>query len=246
MLTCSDLKKFKNKRKFSMLTCYDFPTAKIIDQSKIDVVLVGDSLGEVIYGFPNTTYVDMRLMENHVLAVRKGLKNIHLMVDLPYSSYNTPSDALKNAKTFIYLKAQSIKLEIPTKGCCDILVKNNINFCAHIGLTPQTIHDYKKQGKTPEKAQIIFEQALDYEKWGAFCVLVEAIPEHLAQKITKELNIPVIGIASGRKTDAQVLVLHDMLGYSPQERSYAKKQASVYHSFLEAFNNYHQHVISDI
>ncbi len=244
MLSIETLKNLKGKRPISMVTCYDYPSARILGESSVDIVLVGDSLGEVIYGLPNTTYVSMEMMMLHSSAVKRGLKNKHLLVDMPVKSYDTVSTALKNAKKLIQAGADSLKLEIPSQAVTEALVKENIPIMGHVGLTPQTNQDYRQQGKTKEEAQKIFQQAMKLEKWGCFSILLEAIPTDLATNITQYLKVPSIGIAAGNMTDGQVLVWQDLLGLFERKRPYVKKELHLFEDIGKAIERYHQRVIN--
>ncbi len=224
----------KGQEKIAMLTCYDFPTARILNDLNLDLVLVGDSLGEVLYGFPNTTLVTLELMLSHVKAVRLGLTNVHLMADMPFQTYEEPQTALRNAKKLIEAGADSVKLESPKTEVVKVLVENGIAVFGHVGLTPQTIHDYKKQGKDESSAQMIYQESLRQEAAGCFGLVIEAVPTELAEKITQALKIPTIGIAAGESCDGQVLVFHDVFGYDKKERSYSPKLAHVREEILKA------------
>ena len=243
MHSIQSLLKLKGERPISMVTCYDHPSAKIISESPIDIVLVGDSLGEVVYGLPNTTFVSMEMMLSHTAAVKRGLKDKHLLVDMPAKSYDTPLSALKNAKMLMKSGADSLKLEIPQRMVVETLVKENIPIMGHVGLTPQTNQNYKQQGKTKESADKIFRQALELEKWGCFSILLEAIPKNLAHNITLSLKVPSIGIAAGQFTDGQVLVWHDLLGLFKENKTYVKKELWLFEDIMRALKNYHHQVI---
>jgi 3-methyl-2-oxobutanoate hydroxymethyltransferase len=227
-----DILEMKGREKIAVLTGYDFPTARILDEMNLDMVLVGDSLGEVLYGFPNTTLVDMLLMLRHVKAVRLGLKKTHLMADMPFASYDEPNEALTNAVALKRAGADSVKLENPTSEVVRILVENDIAVFGHVGLTPQTIHDYKKQGKDAESAKRILDDSLRLEAAGCFGMLIEAVPDELAREITSRLAIPTVGIAAGPHCDGQVLVFHDVFGYEEKERSYSPKRAFIREALL--------------
>ena len=224
----------------TMITCYDYPTAKILKDSEIDLILVGDSLGEVVWGFQNTTFVNIDLMCFHIAAVKRGLGDCkHIVGDMPFASYNYPIDALNNARKLINAGADSVKLEIPSKEVMLKLKTENIPFFGHVGLTPQTIQNYKKQGTSKKSAQKIIKQSLEIDQLGALGIILEAIPSTLASEITSLLACPTIGIAAGQKCNGQVLVLHDLVGYEKTERKYLKKKADCYNEILSAVNDYH-------
>ena len=227
-----------NSKKLSMLTCYDYPSAKIVNQTSVDVILVGDSLSEVIYGYPNTTYVDVDLMCRHIEAVAKGAPDKHVLGDMVANSYETPELAVKSAKSLWDAGADSVKMEIPTKEVIEAVIESGIPVCGHVGLTPQTIHDYKKQGTDKDSAELIFKQASLQDEAGCWGVVLEAIPIELATKITQSMQGVAIGIAAGDTTDGQVLVFHDLLGYDPIERSYVKRLADTNSYFKEAIEKF--------
>lgn len=204
--------------KITMLTAYDYQMAGILEKSGIDTILVGDSLGMVVLGYDSTVPVTMEEMLHHAKAVRRGAPNTFVVVDLPYLSYTTPQDALKNAGRLIKEGgADAVKLE-GGKDYVEIisfLTKSGIPVVGHIGLTPQTVTQlggYRIQGKDFKSATKLIQDALSIEKAGAVMLVLEAIPAPLAEKITEKTNIPTIGIGAGDKCNGQVLVLHDMLG----------------------------------
>jgi len=208
----SGIKAMKGKEKIAMLTCYDYSFAKAMDTT--DILLVGDSLGNVVLGFNRTKEVTMQDMLRHVEAVSRGAKNSLIIGDLPFGSYDSEEDALKNSKLLIKAGADAVKPE----GNIEIvrfLAKNSINVIGHLGLLPQTAERLGIVGKEEEEAKKIVQQAKDIEKAGAFALVLECIPEKLAEKITEEIKIPTIGIGAGKLVDGQVLVSYDMLGLFP-------------------------------
>lgn len=228
--TIIDRKK-KDHRKITVLTAYDFPTAKIIDEAGIDIILVGDSLGMVMLGHESTVPVTVDDMLHHLRAVARAVKNSFLVVDMPYGSYKTVELTLRNAKTFMTEgKAEAVKLEggfkilDQVKALCDA----HVPVMGHLGMLPQSVQEtggYKVQGKTKEEADQMMEEAKALEKAGVFSIVLECVPEALGKRITEGLKIPTIGIGAGPHTDGQVLVLHDMLGY----------QSSVKPRFVRAY-----------
>ncbi len=204
--------------KITMLTAYDYPMASILEKSGIDTILVGDSLGMVVLGYDSTVPVTMDEMLHHAKAVRRGAPNTFVVVDLPYLSYATTRDALKNAGRLIKEGgADAVKLEGGREyvEIISFLTKSGIPVVGHIGLTPQTVTQlggYRIQGKDIKSATKLLQDALSIEEAGAVMLVLEAIPAPLAEKITEETNIPTIGIGAGDKCNGQVLVLHDMLG----------------------------------
>lgn len=204
--------------KITMLTAYDYPTAKILESAGIDIILVGDSLGMVVLGYESTVSVTMEEMIHHTKAVRRGAPDTFVVTDLPYLSYATPNEALHNAGRLIKEGgADAVKLEGGTEyfDIVNFLTHRGVPVVGHIGLTPQTatqLGGFKVQGKDLESAKKLIQDAQVIEKAGAFMVVLEAIPSTLAAKITQELTIPTIGIGAGENNDGQVLVLHDMVG----------------------------------
>lgn len=203
------------------LTAYDYPTARIVDEAGIDVILVGDSLGNVVLGYGNTVPVTLDEILVHVKAVRRAVHRALLVADMPYGSFHTGADeAVKNALRLVKEGgAEAIKLEGGHKRVQLVkrLVDEEISVMGHIGLTPQSINQlgaYRVQGKTPKAAQQLIDDARALEDAGAFAVVLEVVPREIARIITETLTIPTIGIGAGVHCDIQVLVLHDMLGLS--------------------------------
>lgn len=204
--------------KITMLTAYDYPTASIFERAGIDSILVGDSLGMVVLGYDSTVPVTMEDMLHHAKAVRRGAPNTFVVVDLPFLSYATPNDALKNAGRLIQeAGADAVKLEggEDFSEIIRFLTKSGIPVVGHIGLTPQTaaqLGGFKIQGKDFQSATKLLKDAHAVAKAGAIMLTLEAIPANLAARITEEINIPTIGIGAGEKCSGQVLVFHDLVG----------------------------------
>lgn len=236
--------------KMSMLTAYDYSTAKLIDEAGINSILVGDSLGNVILGYEDTISVTMEDMIHHTRAVARGAKNALVVADMPFMSYQTSVyDAVVNAGRLIKEgRANAVKLEGGKEVCPQIkaIVEAGIPVCAHIGLTPQSINSFgghKVQGKTEANAKKLIEDALSVEKAGAFAVVIEAVPEKLASLITSKLNIVTIGIGAGNGCDGQVLVYQDMLGmFSDFTPKFVKRYASIGEIMVNAFKKYDEEV----
>lgn len=232
--------------KQTMLTAYDYSTAKLIDEAGINSILVGDSLGNTILGYEDTLSVTMEDMIHHTAAVARGAKNALVIGDMPFMSYQTSVyDAVCNAGRLIKEgRAQAVKLEGGASVCEQIsaIVRASIPVCAHIGLTPQSIHafgGFKVQGKGVEAAQKLLDDARRVEEAGAFAVVIEGVPAPLAAKISKELTIPTIGIGAGSGCDAQVLVYQDMLGmYTDFKPKFVKHFANIGEMMLQAFRAY--------
>ena len=203
------------------LTAYDYPTARLVDEAGIDVILVGDSLGNVVLGYGNTVPVTLDEILIHLKAVRRAVQRALLVADMPYGSFHTGEDeAVKNALRLVKEGgAEAIKLEGGHKRVPLVkrLVDEEISVMGHIGLTPQSINQlgaYRVQGKTPQAAQQLIDDAKALEDAGAFAVVLEVVPREIARIITESISIPTIGIGAGSHCDIQVLVLHDMLGLS--------------------------------
>ena len=203
------------------LTAYDYPTARIVDEAGIDVILVGDSLGNVVLGYGNTVPVTLEEILIHLKAVRRAVQRALLVADMPYGSFHTgDDDAVRNALQLVKEGgAEAIKLEGGHKRVQLVkrLVDEEVSVMGHIGLTPQSINQlgaYRVQGKTPRTAQQLIDDAKALEDAGAFAVVLEVVPREIAQVITESISIPTIGIGAGAHCDIQVLVLHDMLGLS--------------------------------
>lgn len=240
----------KDGTKISMLTAYDYSTAKLIDEVGVNAILVGDSLGNVMLGYENTLAVTMEDMIHHGAAVARGAKNAMVVIDMPFMSYQTSVyDAVVNAGRLVKeANANAVKLEGGSEICPQIttIVNAGIPVMAHLGLTPQSINafgGFKVQGKTAEKAQKLLDDARAIEKAGAFALVLECIPAKLAKKITDELTIPTIGIGAGSDCDGQVLVYQDMLGmFSDFTPKFVKKYVNLGEAMKEAFRSYHEDI----
>ena len=207
--------------KMVCLTAYDYPTARIVDEAGIDIILVGDSLGNVVLGYGNTVPVTLEEILIHLKAVRRAVQRALLVADMPYGTFHTgDDDAVRNALRLVKEGgAEAIKLEGGHKRVHLVkrLVDEEISVMGHIGLTPQSINQlgaYRVQGKTAETARQLLDDARAMEDAGAFAVVLEVVPREIAQMITESLSIPTIGIGAGSHCDIQVLVIHDMLGLS--------------------------------
>ena len=219
-ITINQIKEFKQKgEKFAMLTAYDYSTARIIDEAGIPLILVGDSLGMVVLGYESTIPVTMEDMLHHTKAVVRGTKKTLVVGDLPFMTYTISiEDAMRNAARFIQeAGAQAVKLEggVSVAEKVKRIVEAGIPVMGHIGLTPQSINQlggYKIQGKTPEAAKKLLDDAVALEQAGAFSVVLETVPAVLSALITKRISIPTIGIGGGAGCDGQVQVVNDILG----------------------------------
>lgn len=232
--------------KITMLTAYDYSTAKLIDEAGVNTILVGDSLGTVVLGYSDTLPVTMEDMLHHTKAVVRGAKNAFVIADMPFMSYQTSVyDAVKNAGRLIKEGgAQAIKLEGGASVCEQIRAITNasIPVVGHIGLTPQSINafgGFKVQGKSEAQAKKLIEDAKLVEEAGAVMLVMECVPEKLAKIITESVNIPTIGIGAGRFCDGQVLVYQDMLGlFTDFTPKFVKTFAPVGAMMKEAFGEY--------
>lgn len=241
---------FKNAKKngehLTMLTAYDYSTAKLMDETGINGILVGDSLGNVILGYEDTISVTMEDMIHHGAAVARGTKNALVVIDMPFMSYQTSVyDALVNAGRLMKEgRAGAVKLEGGKNICPQIeaITKAGIPVMGHLGLTPQAINafgGFKVQGKTQEAAEQLLEDALAVEKAGAFALVLECVPRKLADIITEKLTIPTIGIGAGNGCDGQILVYQDLLGmFSDFTAKFVKKYANVGEIMKDAFSAY--------
>ena len=238
--------------KLSMLTAYDYSTAKLEDESGINGILVGDSLGNVVLGYEDTVSVTMEDMIHHGAAVARGAKNALVVVDMPFMSYEvTVEEAVRNAGRLMKEgRAGAEKLEGGVRVAEQIraIVKAGIPVMGHIGLTPQSINvfgGFKVQGKSEEAARALLADAKAVEEAGAFAVVIEAVPAALAQMITDAVSIPTIGIGAGAGCDGQILVYQDMLGmFSDFTPKFVKRYANVGEVMREAFANYAAEVAS--
>jgi 3-methyl-2-oxobutanoate hydroxymethyltransferase len=238
-------KMWNDGSKISIVTCYDYWSAKIIDQSNIDAVLVGDSTAMVMHGYKTTTNADIEMMELHVAAVRKGINNKFIIGDMPFLAHRKGIKWLMDGvDRIIKAGANAVKIE----GAGDTLkmithvVNSGIPVMGHIGLTPQSINQiggFIVQGKQNGSSEKLIRDAIELEKAGVFAIVLELVPEELAEKITEAVNIPTIGIGAGNKTSGQVLVLQDLLGmdneFSPK---FLRKYMDGFSLISEALNKY--------
>jgi 3-methyl-2-oxobutanoate hydroxymethyltransferase len=217
-VTVRDLRTFKERgERFVMLTAYDFPTARILDEAGIPVILVGDSLANNILGYETTLPVTMEEMLHHTRAVARGAKNALIVGDMPFLSYQTSlEDGIRNAGRFLKEGgAHAVKLEGAMLDLSAALVDRGIPVMGHIGLTPQSVHamgGYRVQGKSEEDAGRLLDEAQGLDKSGIFSLVLEGIPAGLAAQITESVSVPTIGIGAGPGCDGQVLVINDLLG----------------------------------
>lgn len=244
--TLTVLAQKQNGDKITMLTAYDYSTAKIIDESGVNCILVGDSLGNVILGYDSTLPVTMEDMLHHTKAVVRGAKNAMVIADMPFMSYQTSVyDAVKNAGRLIQEGgAYAVKLEGGATVCdrIEAITKASIPVVAHIGLTPQSVNSFggfKVQGKDEQGAKKLIEDAKKVEQAGAFMLVLECVPSRLAEIITNKISIPTVGIGAGKGCDGQVLVYQDMLGmFSDFVPKFVKRYADIGETMKKAFEEY--------
>lgn len=244
------LNKKKRGEKITMLTAYDYPFASLIDGAGVDIVLVGDSLANVVLGLESTREVGMEEMLHHAKAVNRAVKNAMVVGDMPFDSYQLhPDDAPKNAKRFVEeAGCQAIKLEWFEK-CLEVtekIVRGGIPVMGHVGLTPQSADrqgGFKVQGKDAQSAKRLIEHAKDLQRFGCFSIVLECIPDKIAEIITTELSIPTIGIGAGANCDGQVLVTHDLLGLvSRYHPKFVKQYVNLGPLILQAVQQYAREV----
>ncbi|MDD4894061.1 MAG: 3-methyl-2-oxobutanoate hydroxymethyltransferase [Candidatus Omnitrophica bacterium] len=252
-MTVKEILSLKGKRKMTMLTAYDYPLAYLVDKAGIDMILVGDSLANVVLGLDSTTKVGMAEMIHHAKAVTRAVKHALVVGDMPYESYQVnPAESVNNARRFIEeAKCEAVKLEWFDR-CLEVtaeIIKAGIPVIGHIGLTPQTadkIGGFKVQGKDAEQARRLIEQAVALEKLGCFALLLECVPDKIAEMITKKIKIPTIGIGAGPYCDAQVLVIHDLLGlYERFTPKFVKKYINLSALILAALEEYKKEVTEE-
>ncbi|MBH5317922.1 3-methyl-2-oxobutanoate hydroxymethyltransferase [Paenibacillus sp. GSMTC-2017] len=247
-LTISSLQKMKQERNaISVLTAYDFPSAKLAEEAGIDVILVGDSLGNVVLGYETTIPVTIDDMIYHSRVVARAATNTFIVTDMPFMTYGASREAtlLNAAKIMQQGGAQAVKLEGGAEIADDVeaLVKAGIPVMGHIGVTPQSVHQlggYKVQGKSEIDAERLMQDALALEKAGAFAIVIELVTESLGTAISEALTIPTIGIGAGRSCDGQVLVYHDLLQYSSPyfEKRFVKSYADIGTTIRNAIESY--------
>jgi 3-methyl-2-oxobutanoate hydroxymethyltransferase len=234
----------KNKSKIVSLTAYSKPIAKIID-NYCDIVLVGDSMANVLYGMDNTHKVTLKNIIQHTMSVKKGIKKSLLLVDMPKNSYSNIKKAEKNAKLIIKKTGcDAIKLESNNKNfnIIEKLVKKKIPVVGHIGYTPQSKKKFKTEGNTPKETNKLLKEALLIQKAGAFSIVLECISAEASRKITSKLKIPTIGIGSSVYCDGQILVTDDMLGISGFYPKFVKKYANLNRTIEKAVKKYTREV----
>jgi 3-methyl-2-oxobutanoate hydroxymethyltransferase len=231
-------------RRISALTAYDFPTAKLLDEAGIDLLLVGDSLGMTVLGYPDTTHVQINEVVHHMRAVARGASSALLVADLPIHTYNSPDLAVENSKHLIDAGAHAVKLEGGQACSAQIraITDAGIPFIGHIGMLPQHVLEekgYRTKGRTAEERSFLLNEARAIEENGGFALVLELIEPSVAAEITRSVSIPTIGIGSGIECDGQILVFHDLVGYFPWFKpKHAKPEANVAGEILKAARAY--------
>lgn len=236
----------RNGTKIAMITAYDYPTARLVDEAGVDMILVGDSLGMVVLGYDSTIPVTMEEMLHHTKAVVRGRKRALVVADMPFLSYHGSLEStLKNAGRFLQeAGADAVKLEggAEVADRVRMLVRAGIPVMGHIGLTPQSVNvlgGYKVQGKDEASARKLIDDALALQEAGAFAIVIECVPAALAELVSAQLTVPTIGIGAGQGCDGQVLVIHDLLGLSDKvSPKFAKQYASLSEVLIEAVGQY--------
>ena len=240
----------QHQQKISMLTCYDYPSAVILANSSVDCLLVGDSVAMAVHGYESTIMANMEIMALHTAAVARGLGHQFLVTDLPFMSYRiSHEDTMQNAKKLLQAGAHAVKIEGADEDICRSikkLVAAGVPVMGHIGLTPQSIHTlggYKIQGKLESQQLELINHALLLEDAGCFAIVIECVPNAIAELITNKLSIPTIGIGAGNKTDGQILVWHDMLGLQTEfHPKFLKHFLQGKAILLDAINSYVEEV----
>lgn len=237
---------FLRKKKIVMLTAYDYQMAKILDETGIDLILVGDSLGMTVLGYSDTKSVTMEDMIHHVRAVARGAKKTPIVADMPINSCNTVEDAVENAKRFLEARAHGVKIEGNRPEIAKALLNEGIPVMGHVGLLPQTAERYRLRGKEKVEAEQIFRDAVELDKIGVFAIVLECIPENLAKRITETVEASTIGIGAGKYCDGQVLVINDMLGFDESfSPKYLKRYASLGREIKRAVTKFRDEVVDE-
>ena len=242
----------ENGEKLVCLTAYDYPTARIVDEAGVDMILVGDSMGNVIHGYGNTIPVSIEEILSACIAVKRGTERAMVVADMPFGTYHINEDeSVKNALRLMkYGGAEAVKLEGGRNRAKLVkrLVNEEIPVVAHIGLTPQSVYKmggYRVQGRTAEQAKMLIEDAKTLEDAGAFAIVLELVPREVAAMITKELKISTIGIGAGLDCDIQVLVLHDLLGMTfGRQPRFVRQYANLRETMTDAIKNWSKDVKS--
>ncbi|UCH57311.1 MAG: 3-methyl-2-oxobutanoate hydroxymethyltransferase [Candidatus Bathyarchaeota archaeon] len=239
-----ELRRLKDFRKVTVLTAYDYQTAKILDSAGVDIILVGDSLGMVVLGYEDTKRVTMHDMVRHTEAVARGASSALIVSDMPINSYDSVEDAMVNAGKLVEAGAEAVKPEGNVPGVVEALVETGIPVMGHVGLLPQTAEEYKVKGKKQSEADRIHSDALELDSKGVFSIVLECIPRKLARRITEAVGALTIGIGAGVHCDGQVLVINDMLGMEGSHKPrHVKRYANLEASIREAVDSFIEEVV---
>ena len=231
--SAESLRRMKGATPIPMLTAYTAPVARCLEKAGIPVILVGDSVGMAEMGFDNTRNVTLEHMQYHIGAVRRGAADTHIVGDLPYGSDRDPNTALRSARLLLQAGADSVKLEGPRYDVIRHLVAHGVDVVGHTGLTPQTATSFRQAGREGD-AERVQNEALGIADAGAFLIVLEHIPDALAQKVTRAVAVPTIGIGAGPACDGQVLVINDALGLSERLPPFARRYADLSKTIVEA------------
>lgn len=245
-VTVTNLQEMKDRgERIAMLTVYDYPTARLVDEAGVPIILVGDSVGDNVLGYRSTVPVTMDEMIHHLRAVVRGTRRAHVVCDMPFMSYQADTtEAVRNAGLLLKQGAQSVKPEGGRKyaPAIRLMVEAGIPVLGHIGLTPQSVNQlggYRVQGRDDESAQSLVEDAVALEEAGAYALILETIPAELARTITESVSVPTIGIGAGVHCDGQVLVFHDVFGINTgRKKRHVRRYASVGETILDATRQY--------
>ncbi len=246
MKTIHDFKKYKEDNiPFTVLTAYDFHTARFVRDSDVDCVLVGDSVAQVVYGYPSTVHATVEMMARHTAIVRRVVSNKFIVVDMPFLSFRKSLDlALETVDQLVKAGADAVKIE-GVEGhekVIEHIVQSGVPVMAHLGLTPQSVLGFggmRVQGKTNQEQQKIIADAKKCEELGCFSLVLECVPRHLASQITKQLSIPTIGIGAGIETSGQVLVIYDLLGFDQSfQPKFVKRFLNTEKDSIKAINQF--------
>ncbi len=244
-LSPDDIRRAKSAgRRIAALTAYDYPLARLLDESGVDVILVGDSLGMVVLGYPDTVPVTMEDMIHHTRAVARGVHRALLVSDLPARSYRTPQEAADNARRLVDAGARAVKLEggVAMRAQIEAVVAAGVPFMGHIGMLPQSVREeggYKIKGRTAPEAELLLADGRAVQAAGAFAVVVEIVAPETAGRLTAALEIPTVGIGSGASCDGQILVTHDLIGLFPWfQPKFVTPRAQVADAIREAVHGF--------
>jgi 3-methyl-2-oxobutanoate hydroxymethyltransferase len=245
-ITVPAVRAMKRTRKIGMLTAYDYPSAKVVDTAGTEIILVGDSLGMVVLGYPDTLSVTVEDMLHHTRAVVRGTEQALIVADMPYLSYHVSlEESVRNAGHFIQAGAHAVKVEggRPSRiKVIEAIIDAEIPVMGHIGLTPQSVNTlggFKLQGKNADDANRLIDEAVALERAGCFSVVLECVPSELAAMITERISIPTIGIGAGPHCDGQVLVFHDLLGlYDGHKAKFVRTYAELATEMKTAIESY--------